>query len=135
MGNSFVTELYSRHISAPHMFTHDHALQLEEGLKFLSEGKNPYSHDYIDTPMSLWENWDNNPALYHFVSLPTHLYLSIPFYYISNALFSWYDQRIIHLLSFIFSLFVVYKLFDRREDKILAHNYFWTQPSFNSAFY
>ncbi len=94
-----------RHNDSPALYLHDGAIQIEEAMKFLLAGKNPYAENYVSTPLAQWPFYDPevsaNPALYHLIYLPGMLLISIPFYLLSQAALGWYDQRFVYLLMLI----------------------------------
>jgi len=111
------------------LYTHDGAQQIEEGVKYLLQGKNPYAENYINTPLEhLWGGKIidihgekiQNPAIYHFVYLPGYILFSLPFYLIGMSITGWYDQRIIYIILFFLTLFVIYKIPPKASDKILS---------------
>jgi hypothetical protein len=77
---------------------HDIVLQLEQAVKFLGDGINPYRATYFGTPLEDFHYEENgvqavNPALYHFVMPPWYLVFSYPFYYMSMRTFGFFDGR------------------------------------------
>lgn len=116
--------MYLRAMSAPHLFVHDNPPQVESALSYLLEGKNPYTEDYFGTPLERWPYFDQtgralNPALYHLISLPSHLFISLPFYIAFNHFFHWYDQRIVYLVAF-FTAAVFLTLLTKDANKRLV---------------
>jgi hypothetical protein len=97
-----VAAILYRHNSAPYLYIHDGAIQIEEAVKFLLAGKNPYAENYTATPMAQWAfhepGLDVNPGLYHLVYLPRLVLISVPFYLFSQATLGWFDQRFVYLL-------------------------------------
>lgn len=97
-----IVAIIYRQNTAPHLYVHDGAIQIEEAIKFMLAGKNPYVENYLATPMAQWPfhepALDTNPALYHLPYLPGMLLISIPFYLLSQATLGWYDQRFVYLL-------------------------------------
>jgi hypothetical protein len=91
--------------TASTQYVHDGAIQIEESIKFLGQGKNPYTEDYLETPLAEWDYAfpppKVNPALYHNAYLPFVFIFSAPFYAATTWLTRWYDQRIVYLLLFI----------------------------------
>ncbi len=84
--------------------THDGALQVEEALNFLGQGKNPYVEKYDETSLQYggFSNLElsRNPAFDHFVYLPGFLVLSYPVYSVMDRLDLFYDQRYIYLFAY-----------------------------------
>lgn len=94
----------------PKFYAHDGGvLQVEEAVKFLLNGKNPYSQNYKDTILKFYSWGRYNPALWFYVYLPGSFLISCPFYVIFNSLFGWYDQRVLYLLVFFLGFFILYR--------------------------
>jgi hypothetical protein len=96
--------MLARRSTGPWLYVHDGAIQIEESVKFLLSGKNPYAEDYLETPMAQWDYAfpppEVNPALYHNAYLPFVFIFSAPFYAATTWLTGWYDQRMVYLLLF-----------------------------------
>lgn len=108
-----------RHLTLPHAYTHDGGvIQTEETIKYFLAGKNPYSEDYLDTPMAAW-GIDLKTALYHYPYLPWTFVFSTPFYLFSQATLGWYDQRFVYLLLFGLTLLMAQSLAKTRFNKLL----------------
>lgn len=102
-----------RQATAPWQYTHDGAIQVEESIKYLLQGKNPYTEDYLGTPLAKWEygfgGEQENPALYHNVYLPFIFLFSTPFYLVGKHVTGWYDQRLVYLCLFVCTLWPLMK--------------------------
>lgn len=86
--------------SGPASYTHDGGvIQTEATIQYLLAGKNPYTEDYVDTPMAEWGFSEYRTALYHYPYLPWTFIFSAPFYLLGQAV-GFYDQRIVYLLLF-----------------------------------
>ncbi len=100
-----ISGMVLRHASEPWLYTHDGSIQIEESIRFLLSGRNPYTENYFETPLAEWEyafaSPNVNPALYHNAYLPFIFLFSAPFYVISTWLTGWYDQRLVFLLLFV----------------------------------
>jgi hypothetical protein len=100
-----IAAIVYRHNGVPYLYIHDGAIQIEEAIKFLLAGKNPYVENYTGTPMAQWPFYEpgltSNPALYHLIYLPLTILSSLPFYVLSQVVFGWYDQRFVYLLMFV----------------------------------
>lgn len=117
--------ILERHNTEPYKYVHDNVVQVEAGMKFLTQGKNPYTLDYLQTPLADWEYLENNvrminPSIYHLIVLPTHLYISLPFYLASNATMGWYDQRFVYLLAYFCTLILIFYLVPQKQNKLIA---------------
>jgi hypothetical protein len=99
-----ISGMVLRHASEPWSYVHDAAMQVEEAIRFLLQGRNPYAENYLETPLAQWEYAfpppEVNPALYHNAYLPFIFLFSAPFYACSTWLTGWYDQRLVFLLLF-----------------------------------
>lgn len=99
-----------RDANGPASYTHDGGvIQTEATVEFLLAGKNPYTEDYVDTPMAEWGFSEYRTALYHYPYLPWTFVFSAPFYLIGQAV-GFYDQRIVYLLLFVLMLLLASQL-------------------------
>lgn len=105
LGSAFGSAIVVRHRTHPVYMIHDMPLQQEIAIRFLLDGKNPYSTSYLGTFLEQWNYSDKekNPALYHFVLPPLYIIFALPFYFISNRVFGFFDARI----PIVFLLFVI----------------------------
>jgi hypothetical protein len=83
----------------------DSVVQTEAALDFLAVGKNPYVENYFATKLGQY-NYDKyqdapNPAFYHFVYLPSLLWLSYPIRQLSLLTLGFFDQRFTIMLALI----------------------------------
>jgi hypothetical protein len=92
----------------PWTYVHDGALMAEEAARKLLAGHNPYSVDYVDTPLFYWP-MVNNPALYHFTYFPLVFLLTIPAMLLTSPL-GWFDERLLFLPAFIGCLWLAARL-------------------------
>ena len=84
--------------SGPAGYSHDGGvIQTEATIRFLLEGKNPYTEDYTGTPMAEWGFSEYRTALYHYPYLPWTFVFSAPFYLLGQAA-GGYDQRLVYLV-------------------------------------
>lgn len=92
--------------SGPASYTHDGGvIQTEATIRFLLDGKNPYTEDYTNTPMAEWGFSAYRTALYHYPYLPWTFLFSAPAYLLGQAA-GFYDQRLIYLLLFVVMLWL-----------------------------
>lgn len=121
------------------VYIHDGAVEVEESIKFLLKGKNFYTEDYYNTPMMKYDRLQTfdgaleNPALKHFVYLPFITLSSVPVYLFTENFFHWYDQRIVYIIFFVLTLFILYKIPKELENKRLLLVLFALNP-FNYNF-
>lgn len=94
--------------------THDNVIQMEEAVKFLKQGKNPYAENYDQTPLVDYGGGKvygvTNPALFHLINLPAHLALTTAASSIITPLFGFYDERMLYLLVYLALLYMVYRM-------------------------
>lgn len=119
LGSAFTSAIIVRHKTHPVYQIHDMPLQQEIAIRFMLDGKNPYSAHYFGTPLEEWHYSDKeiNPALYHFVLLPFYIIFALPFYFVSNLLFGFFDARMPLLFLFFLLLFVTAKLSIEEDRK------------------
>jgi hypothetical protein len=99
---------------APHSFAHDSVIQTEVAINFLLDGKNPYVEDYFGTPFEDWPppypGLSVNPAIYHYIYMPFMFLFPLPFQVLGEALWGWFDQRLLYLVALPIVLFVGQRL-------------------------
>lgn len=113
--------ILQRRAEGPATHAHDGLIQTEIAIQYLLDGLNPYTEDYIDTPMADFPG--NEPPLtdaplYHNAYLPFLFIGSIPFYLLSQATLGWYDQRFVYLLAYSVILLVLPGLVGKPRDKL-----------------
>ena len=111
-----------RRIDGPGMDAQDGMIQTEEAIKFLLHGKNPYTENYLNTPMA--DSRRNQPpetlvALYHNPYLPFLFFGSMPFYFLSQATIGWFDERFVYVLLFMGTLLLLQQLVERQRDRLI----------------
>lgn len=123
-----------RHNDTPALYIHDGAIQIEEAIKFILGGKNPYVEDFAGTPLAQWPFYDPtvsaNPALDHLIYLPWMMLSSIPFYLVSQSIFGWYDQRFVYLLMLIVLLPLALSAAREARDRLCAFMILGLNPLF-----
>jgi len=131
VGAGFYSAIIVRHNVAPIYQIHDIVLQQEAAVRFILDGKNPYSTTYFGTPMEQFNYSDTevNPALYHFVMEPFYLLFTLPFYYVSVHTIGFFDGRIPLFLLFLSTLIFASVLTKDKEKRLL----FLTLLVFNPA--
>lgn len=138
------SHIHQRIKGEQYALVHDGIVQTEEAIKYLLAGKNFYTKDYINTPLSDWSGGKIqeilsgeifiNPALYHNIYLPFYILSAVPFYSIFNLLFHWYDQRIILVLVLIMTLGFILKIGKLSERSLLVIILFLFNPLFINFF-
>ena len=121
-----------RHASGkPWTWVHDNVIQMEEAIKFLLAGKNPYVENYLATPLIHWD--PRNPALYHSVNLPLQFLLGVPFHLLAMHTIGWFDLRMVYLALFVATCPFVYRLGRDREASLALLAIFALNPFFTST--
>ncbi len=109
-----------RQQSGPASYSHDGGvIQTEATIDYFLAGRNPYVEDYVNTPMAEWGIDEFRTALYHYPYLPWTFVFSAPFRLLSQALFGWYDQRLVYLLLFALTLALLPRLAGTAERTLL----------------
>lgn len=134
------SNMYNRVEGDPRALYHDGIVQTEEAIKFLLAGKNFYTEDYTNTPVAEWSEGKIselisretivNPAIYHNIYLPFYILVSTPFYMVSNAIFDWYDQRIVLLLALAGVIWLLFKKGGLNEKTLFITVLFVFNPMF-----
>lgn len=106
VGSLFGLQLVARQHSAPYLFVHDGAVQTEDAIAALGSGENPYAIDYRARtfgafPDGFSEATRPNPAWTHHIYLPLQLLLGAPLAAASQALWNWFDIRMLYAFSFV----------------------------------
>jgi len=93
--------IHCRISSQNHDIAHDGGtLQIEESIKKLLIGKNPYHEDFRDTPLENWRGFSNN-VIYHLPYMPGSFVYSVPIFITIKNIFGVYDQRLFYLFLLI----------------------------------
>jgi len=117
--SSFGASIIVRHQTHPIYQVHDILVQQEVALRYLLDGKNPYSENYFGTVLEDWHYSDTeeNPALYHFVMEPFYLLFALPFSVLSGTILGYFDGRIPLVFLLLISLFIGFKLVKDGEKR------------------
>jgi len=117
-----------RHMTGPAAYTHDGGvIQTEATIQYFLTGQNPYSEDYLNTPMAAW-GVEFRTALYHYPYLPWTFIFSSPFYLLSQTILGWFDQRLVYLLLFALTLWLSQTLASTFQEKLLAISFIGLNP-------
>lgn len=121
VGGAFFAAIVVRHQTHPIYMIHDMPLQQEAAVRFLLDGKNPYANDYFGTFVEQWpySGTETNPALYHFVLMPFYILFALPFYFVGNHMFGYFDARMPLLFLFGLLLTLAYLLPLEKDKKRL----------------
>lgn len=134
VGFPLLNIIYQRHTSVNYLLIHDGALQTEIAARFLFKGINPYSANYLGTPMESWRYFEedhpqsNNPALYHYAYFPLFLITSTAGHAIQNVVLGWEDLRFTLFVEYIAMLVVVWLLVRNMKEKYLFLILFGANP-------
>jgi hypothetical protein len=83
-----------------HELAHDGGtIQVEEAMRMVLRGQNPYWRTYHGTPLENWRGFTNS-AVYHYPYFPFSFLQFIPLYPVIYLVFGVYDQRLAHLLLY-----------------------------------
>ncbi len=97
----------ARVAASNHALAHDGGtIQMEEAMKMVLSGKNPYSETFHGTPLENWRGFTNN-VVYHVPYMPGAFLYSLPAYMIIQSMTGMYDQRLLHLLLFLVSFALI----------------------------
>jgi len=117
-----------------HALAHDGGtIQIEESMKMILSGKNPYKETFHGTPLENWRGFTNN-VIYHLPYMPGSFLYSIPVYVASKTLFHVYDQRIFYLLLFFACFGLIALLCPPGSSRIVAWTVFGLNPFFTRYF-
>ncbi len=104
-----------RIMTGTHSLAHDGGvIQIEESMKMVLEGRNPYSEDFSGTPLDGWRGFRNN-VVYHVPYMPGAFLTSLPVFACFRMLNLPYDQRLIHLIALFGMILAIFGLFRRRD--------------------
>ena len=103
---------WRQHPFQPFILVTDSAIQTEVALQYLAEGRNPYVENYYGTELEKYPYPKRlaltNPALEHFVYLPTLVWLSYPVYELAQWGLGFFDQRFMLLLATLALVWLVW---------------------------
>lgn len=117
-----VWNILERHKQGAETHAHDGLIQTEAAISFLISGKNPYSENYLDTPMAKFKGGEppfTSAPLHHNAYLPFLFIGSIPFYQWSLATFGWFDQRFVYMLLYACTLLLLPLLASSQRNKLM----------------
>lgn len=114
------THINARHQTSPVRYVHDGVVQVEEALKFMLDGQDPYEVTYENTPLADIPWRGVNPALHNLAYLPFMFISGLPLYYLSSATIGWYDQRFVYVIAFMLALWTFWKLGRSRTFGLMA---------------
>ncbi|MGQ9666666.1 MAG: hypothetical protein ACUVWB_05050 [Anaerolineae bacterium] len=108
-----------RQMNGPASYCHDGGvIQTEEAVKLFLAGRNPYVEDYTQTPLAEW-GLDLRSALYHYPYLPWTFVFSAPFYLLSQAVWGYFDERMVYLPLFVLTLLMSLRLARRPSHRLM----------------
>ena len=107
-----------RQANGPASYTHDGGvIQTEATIRYLLDGKNPYTEDYVNTPMADWGFSRYRTALYHYPYLPWTFLFSAPFFLAGQSV-GFYDQRMVYVLLLVVTLALAPRLAQGNRAKL-----------------
>lgn len=113
-----------------HALAHDGGtIQIEEAMKMVLQGRNPYTETFHGTPLENWRGFSNN-IIYHVPYMPGAFLFFIPSYLAIQHTAGFYDQRIMHLILFLTCLFLLVKITSAGPRRIIACLAFSLNPFF-----
>ena len=101
-----IAEVVLRGTGKPYTYVHDGAIMVEEAARKLLAGQDPYSVDYLGTPLFYWP-MINNPALYHFTYFPALFLATAPFVALFDRAGLFFDERYLYLPAFLGAVAIV----------------------------
>ncbi|MFO7678610.1 MAG: hypothetical protein R6X34_01025 [Chloroflexota bacterium] len=107
----------------PATYAHDGLIQTEEAIKYILQGQNPYTEDYVNTPMADFAGQEppiTDLPLYHNPYLPFLFLVSIPAYWLSEMFMGWYDQRLLFLAAYFMTLLLLLGMVNGRRQQLTA---------------
>jgi hypothetical protein len=108
-----------RRADGAHLWAHDGLIQTEEAVRLLLSGKNPYTENYVDTPLQQAPfTRPPNPAVYHLAYLPLSFLVQLPFAFLSWRFWGWYDGRWLYVVLLLLSLPLSAELAARKERRL-----------------
>ncbi len=111
-----------------HALAHDGGtIQIEESMKMVLKGKNPYTETFHGTPLENWRGFSNN-VVYHVPYMPGAFIYSIPAYIFVDTFWNHYDQRILHLILFVVSLVLIGLVSSSSEKCLITWMVFALNP-------
>ncbi|MBN1878853.1 DUF2029 domain-containing protein [bacterium] len=117
-----------------HALAHDGGtIQMEEAMKMVLKGQNPYSETFEGTPLENWRGFSNH-IVFHVPYMPGAFLYSIPPYLLIKHLTGIYDQRILHIGLFMISLFLIDRLSISGRRRNIALLAFALNPFFARYF-
>jgi hypothetical protein len=89
-----------RSLTLPSQFAHDGGvLEGDLAIKLLLEGKNVYEQDWRGTWVT--DAFPNGPGLTVYPYLPFAFVPAVPIYLLTQAVWGWYDHRILYLIFYL----------------------------------
>jgi len=101
---------------------HDGALQIVAASDAFLQGQNPYTVNYIDTPMA--HSYETigpvqRSAMIHYAYLPMTFILTAPFYLLAENTLGWFDLRLLLFVTYLLTLLVATALMPRSRNGML----------------
>ncbi len=108
-------------------------IQMEESMKMLLQGNNPYATDFLGTDLENWRGFRNN-VVYHVPYMPGSFLFSIPMYICCKEFWGVFDQRLFYSVLFAVSLIFIHLTIRAFEQKMIALTIFSLNPLFAKSY-
>lgn len=112
----------------------DETLHTEIAIEYFLSKKNPYKENYFNTLFAEWHYTFNRfpqiipPPIFHYAYPPFSFITPLPFYLIGQKLFDYYDQRIFYIILYLLSIFLLFKIPDKKNQKMFLISFFAFNP-------
>ena len=127
----------TRHSTRNTTYTVDSAIQVEQSIKYLLSGVNPYSADYEpvlkDRP-SYIDGTLYTQAYQHYVYLPFLTLINIPGYLLMTHLIGFFDLRMMSLVMLTLTIFLIFKFTKIANNKLIFLTLVLYNPIFLNSF-
>ena len=124
----------SRVTASNHALAHDGGvIQIEEAMKMVLTGRNPYLEDYTGTPLENWRGFKNN-IVYHLPYMPGAFLFSLPVFTLMNHYFGWYDQRLVYMILYLVTIVILLLGIKKIDRALTAAIFFGLNPFFIKFF-
>ncbi len=117
-----------------HALAHDGGvIQMEEAMKMVIHGRNPYYETFEGTSLEHWRGFKNN-VVYHLPYMPGSFLYSLPFYGIMKLIPGGYDQRLFYMLLLAAAIVAILKSVPDFSHRMIALTVFALNPLFTKFF-
>lgn len=127
----------TRHLAKSANYTVDSAVQVEQSIKYLLSGVNPYSADYgqvLRESPSYIDGVLYTQAYKHYVYLPFLTLVNIPGYLLMTFLIGFFDLRMMSLIILTPTIFLIFKFTKIAKNRLIFLTLFLYNPIFLNSF-